>query len=166
MTMIRWHFSIAISAKGSRAALLNILFLALSIREGKLQKCLLLQPFFIEARHSGFFHNFCFASKHQAFISWVAKVIFRRRQLMIWASKVIFFFAFFAIIDQFWCPIISPLLRKFCESWNEGLFRNEKIKKCWKKSTVHWPSFFRDIQSFVTRLCSNGFCGNFARIYI
>ena len=34
-----------------------------------------------------FFHNFCFASKHQTFISRVAKMIFRRGQLMIWHQK-------------------------------------------------------------------------------
>ena len=31
-----------------------------------------------------FAHNFCFTSKHQTLISWVAKLIFGRSQLMIW----------------------------------------------------------------------------------
>ena len=36
------------------------------------------------AVHVDFLHNFCFASKHQAFITWVEKIMFRSRQLMIW----------------------------------------------------------------------------------
>ena len=35
-----------------------------------------------------FFHIFCFASKHQAFITCVAKVIFRMSQLMIWHQNL------------------------------------------------------------------------------
>ena len=32
--------------------------------------------------YRGFFHHFCFALKHQAFITWVPKLIFRTGQLM------------------------------------------------------------------------------------
>ena len=66
---------------------------------------------------------FCFASKHQAFIAWVAKVMFRRRQLMIWTSKMMFFFAFFTIFDQFWFlnHQLSPSKHHFCDSCNERL---------------------------------------------
>ena len=34
-----------------------------------------------------FFHIFCFAAKHQAFITRVAKMIFRTSHLMIWHQK-------------------------------------------------------------------------------
>ena len=82
-----------------------------------------------------FVHNFCFASKHQAFISWVVKLIFCGRQLMIWhqnwsnmakkAKKTISFDAqiinwplrnisFATHVMNVWCFIAKQKL------WNSG----------------------------------------------
>ena len=53
-------------------------------------------------------------------------------------SKVIFFFAFFATMDQFWCQIINWLMRNITFATREiNASCSEAKQKIWKKSTVH-----------------------------
>ncbi len=84
----------------------------------------------MKLRHSGFLW---LASKHQAFILWVAKVIFHRRQLMIWhqnwsitakkAKKKITFDAKWSIV-----PCKISLLRLMKWTFDVSM-RNKKCVK-------------------------------------
>ena len=83
------------------------------------------------------FHDFCFALKHQAFISLVAKVIFRRSQLMIWPQNWSNYEEHSKEKDQFWCQIINCLMRNIIFTTHEmNAWCFEAKQKSYKASTV------------------------------
>ena len=69
------------------------------------------------------------------------------------ASKVIFFFAFFAIIDQFWCQIINCLMGNITFA-TQGMktWCFEAKEKLWKKSTLCCVRVIQGGQKFLGSL--------------
>ena len=83
-----------------------------------------------------FCHKFCFRFKTTNVNLKSRKSDISLRPIDDSASKLIFFFVFFAIIDQFWCQIINCLLRNITfTTLKMNVWCFEAKQKLWKKST-------------------------------
>ena len=96
-----------------------------------------LNPHLLRLGHSGFLPQFLFRFETSSVLFMSRKSDISQGTIDYFASKMISFFAFFALIDQFWCQIINWLLRNISfatHKMNAWCFKAKP--KMWKKSTV------------------------------